>query len=354
LRILLTQEVIRGKMIRRAANVVITLIPLAVLACHLASAQQPPVTVTVDLANVIAYQQDIYDPVKFARNPNVTPSLGIGVGVGVANFTVVTIIGDIVAVNGQPTKGLYAARSRAIGTYTNPVPGQAIGDARRAAMREHFLEIQQADGSAVGSIMAAGLSAGPPPPGQPSTEGGNFAITGGTGAFLGARGQMEGGGMGGCSGARVASMAEDPANRRINGGGTGRCVLHIIPMTVPQIVTAANGPAITHSSNFSLVTASKPAVAGEILSLFATGLGPVRGVVTGQPFPSNPRAPVNSPLQVTVNGKIAEVISAVGSPGAVDRYQVKFRVPPGTEKGSATINVTAAWIASPPATFAVK
>ena len=68
-------------------------------------------------------------------------------------------------------------------------------------------------------------------------------------------------------------------------------------MILPQIATTANGPAISHSSDFSLVSASKPAAAGEILSLFATGLGPVRGVVTGQPFPSNPPALARIPIE---------------------------------------------------------
>ena len=89
-----------------------------------------------------------------------------------------------------------------------------------------------------------GFSGGDPPPGQPSTERANWAIAGGTGAFLGARGQVEGTGTAG----RIASMAEDPANRRLNGGNPSRYILYIIPMTVPQIVTTADGPAITHSS----------------------------------------------------------------------------------------------------------
>jgi uncharacterized protein (TIGR03437 family) len=149
-------------------------------------------------------------------------------------------------------------------------------------------------------------------------------------------------------------MAEDPANRRLNGGNPSGYILHIIPMTVPQIVTTANGPAITHSSDFSLVNASKPAAAGEVLSLFETGLGPVRGVVTGQPFPANPVAAVNSPVQVMVNGNPAEVIGAVGYPGSMDGYQVNFRVPPDTPKGTASTLVTAAWITSSPVTIAVQ
>jgi hypothetical protein len=338
-------------MIRRTANVVMVVIPV-VAACSLASAQQPPATtLTIDLGNMVEYQEDIYDPVKFARSPNVTPSLGIGVGV--ANFAVATLLGDIVAVNGQPAKGLYAGRSRSISTRTNPTPGQAIADVTRAAIREHIFEILQPDGTPVGSIMLMGLSGGnSPPPGQPSTENANWAIVGGTGAFLGARGQAEaivGIGLGG----RAASMGEDPANRRINGGSMGQCVLHVIPMTGPQIVTTANGPAITHSDS-SLVSPSKPAAAGEILSLFATGLGPLRGVATGQSFPANPPAAVNSPVQVVVNGNPAEVLGAVGYPGSMDGYQVNFRVPSNTSKGAASIQVTAAWIPSAPVGIAVQ
>src|SRR5207237_2441503 len=117
----------------------------------------------------------------------------------------------------------------------------------------------------------------------------------------------------------------------------------------------SSGPAITHSSDFSAVTSSKPAAAGEVLSLFATGLGPtVPAVDPGQPFPSSPAAAVNSPIEVKVNGNSAEVLGAIGYPGSVDGYQVNFRVPPGTAKGVATIQVTAAWIAGTAVGIAVQ
>ena len=41
-----------------------------------------------------------------------------------------------------------------------------------------------------------------------------------------------------------------------------RFVVHLIPMSAPQIAITPGGPAVTHSSDFSLVTASKPAAAG--------------------------------------------------------------------------------------------
>jgi uncharacterized protein (TIGR03437 family) len=150
-------------------------------------------------------------------------------------------------------------------------------------------------------------------------------------------------------------MTEDPANRRINGGNKSRRILTIFPMSVPQVIVTSSGPAVTHSSDFSSVNSSKPAAAGEILSVFMTGMGPVRsGVDPGQPFPSNPLAAVNSPVETTVNGEPAEVLSAVGFPGAVDGYQVNFRLPSDTAKGMATVQISAAWISSAPVKIPVQ
>ena len=279
----------------------------AAVNCNFAQGQSPsPTTLTIDLENAVSYQADFYDPSKYGKNPTVTPSAGAGV------FGVTTELGDIVAVNGQPAKGLYVGRStRLISASPAPTPGGAIADITRTALREHIFEILKSDGTPVGTLVGFGISRGAAPPGTPSTERGNWAIVGGTGAFLGARGQISGtGGVG-----RAASMAEDPANRRINGGTAIQFIIHVIPMTVPQIVTTADGPAVTHSSDFTLVSASKPAAAGEVLSLFATGLGPtVPAVDPGLPFPSNPQAAVNSPVTVTVNGKPADVLAAVGYP----------------------------------------
>ena len=134
-----------------------------------------------------------------------------------------------------------------------------------------------------------------------------------------------------------------------------RWIAPVIPIARPEVTMLPAGPAITHSSDFSLVTTSRPATHGEILSLVATGLGPVTPRVDpGQPFPSSPLAAVNSPVEVTVNGKAAEVLGAVGYPGAVDAYQVNFRVPPDTARGPAAIQVSAAWISGAPVSIPVQ
>ncbi len=311
-----------------------------------------PSILQIDVANNVLYQEDTSDVSKFATNPNVTADSH-----GAKNFNRAVGVADIVAVNGQPVTGTHIRSAMNVNLSTALVPGQAIADTVRTALAVFTFEILKSDGAPIGTIVINGLAAGAAPPGAPpSVTGNNFVITGGTGAFLGVRGQM---GVAanppGVATQRVASMTEDPANRRLNGGGTQRWIAHLIPMSAPQIAITPGGPAVTHSSDFSPVTASKPAAAGEILSLFASGLGPVNpGVDPGQPFPSSPLTIVNSPVDVTVNGKPAEVLSAVGYPGAVDGYQVNFRMPQNVAKGVATIQLSAAWISGTAVGIAVQ
>jgi hypothetical protein len=128
-----------------------------------------------------------------------------------------------------------------------------------------------------------------------------------------------------------------------------------MPMAAPRITVTAGGAAVTHSSDFTIVTASKPAAAGEVLSIFATGLGPTRpSVSSGQPFPSSPLVVVDSLVEVRVNGRSAIVLGSAGLPGAVDGYQVNFRLPADTAKGLAAIQLSAAGAAGPPVNIMVQ
>jgi hypothetical protein len=321
----------------------------AAIFVHPAAAQTPTMLI-VDVQDVVEYQADISDASKFGLSPGITPPIPF------KNFAAATIIGDIVAVNGQPAKGLYTGRSRAVVVSRAPTPGAAIGDVNRTAMREIILEIAKLDGASVGVIMSSGFSGGQTPPGLSADQRGNWAISGGTGAFFGARGQLTQRLQGlERIAPRAASMAEDPANRRINGGGMIRLYVRVIPISVPEIVTTNGQPVVVHSSDFSLVTASKPAVPGEILSMFARGLGPtLPEPEPGELFPLSPLAPVNSPLVITMNGKPAEVLAAVGYPGTADAYQVNFRMPPDAGKGSVRIQMTSAWIAAPPVSITAQ
>jgi uncharacterized protein (TIGR03437 family) len=332
------------------AKVIAMTVLLVAVSSGLALAQvAPPAVLDIDVTNRVQYFQDNADPLKFATDPNrTTPTLP-------KNFTESVIISDIVAVNGQPVKGTVVEHIRMLSLTTAPNPGQAIADIVRNNIQFLSFEILNTDGTQVGTIVATGFGGGAAPPGLPlEVTQGNNAIVGGDGAFFGVRGHVGSSLTAQTVATRQASTTEDPANRRNLGGGRARFVLTFSPMALPQVVTTSGGPAITHS-DFTLVTASKPAAVGEMLSAFVTGLGPTKpGVDPGKPFPASPLAAVNSPVEVLVNGRPAEVLAAVGFPGAVDGYQVNFRVPSDTAKGMATVQVSAAWIAGPAVTINIQ
>jgi uncharacterized protein (TIGR03437 family) len=315
----------------------------------------PPTILQIDLANYVLYRHDVSDPARYATDPN---AVGITAFGPVRNFYQGVHLADVVAVNGQQVKGSFASAQTVVALRPDAAPGFAIADTVRNAVGAITIEILKSDGTPIGTIIANGLLSGPPPPGSPVPvspilQGGhNFAITGGTGAFLGARGQL---------GAlppvgRNTSFTEDPVNRRRNGGGAGtwRWIAHVIPMASPEVVTTAGGMAVFHS-DFSPVTSARPARAGEVLTLQATGLGPtVPGVDPGQPFPADGALPVNSPVAVKINGQDAEVVNALGWPGLVDTYRVDVRVPDGLAAGTASVQLTAAWIAGTAVRIAVQ
>ena len=98
-------------------------------------------------------------------------------------------------------------------------------------------------------------------------------------------------------------------------------------------------------ADFSPVTATRPAKAGEVLILMATDLGPTRpGVDRGTAFPAQTPVEVNSPVEVTVGGKSAVVMNKIGWPAMTNVYRVDVKVPDGTPAGMAGIRITSAFI----------
>lgn len=307
----------------------------------------PPVILQIDLENWVQYFDDVTDPTKLASVPNQTPATGL-------TFMQNVWVADIVAVNGRPARGTYVNRTQSFGFRPAPAAGQNVADVNRnGGPTAEAYEILQTDGTPIGAIMVMGLVAGTPPPGSPVAQTScNRTIVGGTGAFLGVRGQS---GVVSSANVRNASQSEDPSLRRVLGGGKMRTVLYVIPMYRPEIAVTPTGPAVVHSSDFTLVTPAKPARAGEILTIFARGLGPTGAKIDpGAPFPADPLANVNGPVEVTVNGASVEALGAVGYPGTTDAYQVNFRVPADAAKGTASLQLSVAWISSAPVSFALQ
>jgi hypothetical protein len=341
----------------RATRRVGTVITLLTTCGALANAQTIGSILHVEFVNATSYFSGYCALADVGKNSNKltrpTPVPPFVTGVGVA---------DIVSVNGTPVKG--TAIEGFNGTLLSPTmtSGRAIGDFTAAPTNATFeLTFLNPDGTLIGTleIHGQGTSSDLRPPGAPSDiPGGSvYSVVGGTGPFLGMRGYFAPV-QDSISPERQTTDCEDPSYRRINadpGGNKRHPVLYLIPLTQPQILMTPNGPAIVHASDGTLVTTAKPAKAGEILSLFASGLGPTKpGVDPGQPFPAAPLQPVNSPVEVLVNGQPGNVSYAGGYPGAIDGYQVNFRVPDGATPGQASVQLTSAWISGPPVSMPLQ
>jgi hypothetical protein len=190
-----------------------------------------PVILNIDTINRVGYQYDSADVTTYATLPGQTPPIPS------KNFISVIVIADITAVNGEPARGVKVDQAHTINLrpLPNPALGQAVADVNRAVITRSVWEILRPDGTVVGTIVSEGFGGGPPPPGAPSTQtASNEAIVGGTGAFLGARGQV--GVRGSPPPGRVASVRENPANRRLNGGDARNYVLQLIPPFGPELV----------------------------------------------------------------------------------------------------------------------
>jgi hypothetical protein len=289
----------------------------------------------------VGYNVDSTPPANYGTAQGRTPINGRG-----PNFLPYLTIADVVSVNGRPAKGVQLTRGNDIrlsSNRANPPNGRAISDVNgRNTIDDQFIELLQPDGSAVGTLMLLGSYAGPAPPGVPASWGtGNYAIVGGTGAFLGARGF--------CGWFRAsntpfvgnASIAEDPLGRRERGGDDYLIRCNLIPMSVPEIVN------VWHA-DFSPVTAAKPARADEILIASVRGLGPTRpGIEPGMPFPESPIQTVNSPIEMTAGGQSVELMNQIGWPGQENLYRLDFRMPKIDASPTAALRITAAWMPGP-------
>lgn len=280
------------------------------------------VVLVVDVDNAVTYRSDIADYNRRGADGVVTTALAARA------FTDAINVGDIVAVNGKPARGLWTSRTYGMGFSPTPAPGFGIADAALGGTADCKWSFHDMDGRFIGAILDGGFSP--------------HGVTGGVGAFYGVRGQMGAPPAEALPDARplrTASISEDPGRRRELGGGKLRIVFHLIPAERPEV------QAVYHE-NFSPVTESSPASPGEVLIIRATGLGPLVPGTTpsgSNPFPAS-ALEVNSPVEATIGGVPAVVISKVGWPGETNAYRVDVRVPGGISAGMAAIQLTAAWI----------
>jgi uncharacterized protein (TIGR03437 family) len=120
-------------------------------------------------------------------------------------------------------------------------------------------------------------------------------------------------------------------------GQTGAPSTVRLDSVVPGVFTlnqsGGGAAAVLHQDGVTVVTSQNPARPGEIVVLYATGLGAVTPpLATGAPSEGNRTVAATT---VSVGGVASPQIDYSGvSPGYVGLYQVNFRIPPNAPTGS--------------------
>jgi len=124
-----------------------------------------------------------------------------------------------------------------------------------------------------------------------------------------------------------------------------------------QVRSAAPGVFVTVFADGRVVSAERPATAGDVLVIYATGVGPVtNNVGSGVPAPSNPLAASRDPVTVRFGEVTAQEVFFAGlTPGFVGLWQINVRVPAGVPAGPRTpLTLSVGGQTSAPATIATR
>lgn len=123
----------------------------------------------------------------------------------------------------------------------------------------------------------------------------------------------------------------------------------------PGVASLPDGTVIAQDSSYNLITADSPAHAGEVITLYLTGMGATNPPVpTGATSPSSPPAKVTVAPQVTIGKANAQVEFAGLSPGSIGLYQINVKIPAGAGTGNVPLVVTQGGVASNTVTVPVE
>ena len=139
-----------------------------------------------------------------------------------------------------------------------------------------------------------------------------------------------------------------PVSVLVNGGSTLKGTRGASPVnsTISNAVAAAVGRfapgvfAVTQADG--QLTTSRAATTGDVLVIYANGLGPLQeSVASGAPAPSDRLVYTVETPAVTIGGVRAEVKFSGLAPGLVGAYQVNVEVPSGVRSGTVLLTISA-------------
>ncbi len=143
----------------------------------------------------------------------------------------------------------------------------------------------------------------------------------------------------------------------IDNGRTISPAIQVPVMTAQPGIFLPDGVigAFLHGADLSVVTAAKPAKAGEVVVLYCTGLGAVTPAgSTGALASSTTLSYTDITPTVSIGGTQANVAFSGLAPGLVGLYQINLTVPAGTPSGSIDVVVAANGVSSNKAKLPVQ
>jgi uncharacterized protein (TIGR03437 family) len=109
----------------------------------------------------------------------------------------------------------------------------------------------------------------------------------------------------------------------------------------PAILNFSSGAVVAQHLDGTLILDSSPAVPGEYVVIYSSGLGATDiPVPSGSASPSDPPARVADPPALTLNGNSVPVLFAGLTPGLVGLYQVNFQIPLDAKSGNYDLVLT--------------
>ena len=147
---------------------------------------------------------------------------------------------------------------------------------------------------------------------------------------------------------RVGTQTSDPVALPVN---------PVAPSIFSVDTTGAGQGAIVNQDGLTINSSSRPARAGEIVSIYATGEGQtspagVDGLIASKVFP---KPLVSRPVRVLINGNDAEIFYAGAAPNTVaGLFQVNAKIPDGTPTGNVPVEIrVGAAVSQPGLTMAI-